>query len=598
MNKLSQFWQELKRRKVVRVITVYAAAAFVILELVSIIVEPLKLPEWFLPMVIVLLCIGFIIAIILSWIYDVKPEGGIVRTEPVHRGKGEDQPASSNSWKIATYISGVIIIGLLTLNIFDGKKRVSIDESLEKSIAVLPFHNFSTDPDQEAMCLGLTDEIINHLYKIESFDKVVSLTSVLNYEDPERNVPEIAQELGVNYILEGVYKKIGDQLSVSATLIEPNHDKRIWQHDYVQPYKEIIAIQSDIALQIADHLKAFLSVSEKENIQKIPTTNQEAYELLQKGLYLINTRRFEVNPQVFDIALEAIRLDPSYADPHAWAGIITLWNGIYSGDTDIQHAAMEALPYFEKALELDQNSAFAHHAMGQVNHYARWEYIRAEKEYLRSIDLEPNNSDLYDVPVEFLLQMDQIEKVLKHIIKLQGYGNTFFAIVNAHILSDHKKEAYKLLSQASSDEMALPFIGVSNIWLEEYDSAKFYLESALQSEHYEMPLPRFQAILALVYEKTNNHLKARTIVNQLIAKSDTTSAGSPAYFTGWYYSGIGEVDSAFYWLEKAFENRSAELPWLKVDPAFNNLKGDDRYWDLYERTGHKAYDDYLASKNK
>jgi len=84
----------------------------------------------------------------------------------------------------------------------------------------------------------------------------------------------------------------------------------------------------------------------------------------------------------------------------------------------------------------------------------------------------------------------------------------------------------------------------------------------------------------------------------LIRKSDTSAVGSPAFFTGWYYSRIGEVDSAFYWLEKAYNNRSPEMPWLKADPAFNNLKDDDRYWDLYERTGHKAYDEYMASKNK
>jgi hypothetical protein len=99
-NKLSQFWQELKRRNVVRLITIYAGAAFVILELVSIIVEPLKLPEWLLPVVIVLLCVGFIIAVILSWIYDLHPEGGIVKTEPVDKVKEEEIPKSSNSWNI------------------------------------------------------------------------------------------------------------------------------------------------------------------------------------------------------------------------------------------------------------------------------------------------------------------------------------------------------------------------------------------------------------------------------------------------------------------------------------------------------------------
>ena len=101
--------------------------------------------------------------------------------------------------------------------------------------------------------------------------------------------------------------------------------------------------------------------------------------------------------------------------------------------------------------------------------------------------------------------------------------------------------------------------------------------------------------LALGYHKTKNYQQAQAIINQLIDKSDETSAGSPDYFIGWYYSGIGEVDSAFYGLEKAYKDRRPEMPWLKVTPVFNNLKDDDRYWDLYERTGHKAYDEYIAS---
>ena len=110
--------------------------------------------------------------------------------------------------------------------------------------------------------------------------------------------------------------------------------------------------------------------------------------------------------------------------------------------------------------------------------------------------------------------------------------------------------------------------------------------------------PEMQAALAVAYYKTGNHIKAQKTVNQLIQKSDTTSSGSPAFFTGWYYGFIGELDSAFYWLEKAVRNLEGHVPWLKVMPAFNNLKDDPRYWDLYERTGHKAYDDYMASKNQ
>jgi hypothetical protein len=152
-NKLSQFWQELKRRKVIRVITVYAAAAFVILELVDILAPSLRLPDWTLNLVLILLCVGFIIAAILSWIYDIHPEEGIVKTEPAHKVKAKAIPKSSNSWKIASYISFVVIVGLIILNVIprSGKKVF-----LEKSIAVLPFNNLSTDEENAYFIDGRT----------------------------------------------------------------------------------------------------------------------------------------------------------------------------------------------------------------------------------------------------------------------------------------------------------------------------------------------------------------------------------------------------------------------------------------------------------
>jgi len=600
-NKLSQFWQELKRRKVVRVITIYAAAAFVILELTDIVAPSLGLPGWTLNFIIILLCVGFIITVIVSWIYDIHPEGGIVKTEPAHKVKSENIPVPTNSWKIATYVSVVIILCLLTLNIVGSNNRVKIDESLAKSIAVLPFQNFSEDSDQEFMCLGLTDEIINHLYKIESFDKVVSLTSVLNYRDPKRNISEIANELGVNYILEGVYKKIGDQLSVSAQLIEPRKDRHIWQNDYDQPYEEIIAIQTDIALQIADHLKAFFTVSEAEIIQNIPTNNLEAYELEQQAEYILQTQGLSELSQVIDLVNKVIELDPNYADAYAWAGIFTLLKGVYAGGSEMQSVIWDALLFFDKALELNRNIAGAHYGLGLINEWVKWDYIKAEKEYIETIDLEPNNLERYNLIVEFFIKMHRLEDALLFIKKInEGSSREYGGIIRTHILSGNKKEAYHSIKacQEAIGEESHRMVGEYFLWMNENDSARVYLELALQKKDPEIFVPRYQAYLALAYEKTNSHEKARKIINQLIEKSDSTTAGSPEYFTGWYYSWTGEIDSAFYWLEKAYNNRSPEMPWLKVDPAFNNLKEDDRYWDLYERTGHKAYDDYLASKKQ
>ncbi len=595
-NKLSHLWQELKRRRVIHVIVVYATAAFVIIDLVGNVYETLNLPEWAPELILIILAIGFPIAMIFSWIFDVTPEG-IEKTKPSREIGNDERFLTPNSWRIATYVSVVVIIGLLTYNIFGRMNRVRIDESLVKSIAVLPFLNLSGDTEQDHICVGLTDEIIGLLYKVESFDVVRSLTSVLKYKDSDLSALEIAEGLNVNYVLEGSFKRIGDSLRITAQLIDKS-DNLIWHNNNDLPYNEIFGIPAEIALKITEHLKTYIADSEHLKIERIPTNNLEAYEVLKQARYLVILQGPSAAPQSLELAFKAIKIDPEYADAYAQAGIFTLWKGAYSGDKDMQHAAMEALPLFENALELVQDNATAHNGMGNVNEWARWDYIKAEKEYLKAIELEPNNSLLYFRPVELFLEMHRLEDLFLLIEGSPEEQNFDNARINSHILSGHKKEANKLIIQMAGNGKDHRWVGESYLWLDEYDSAKFYLESAMQSEHPDMATPRFQAYLALVYEKSNSQQQSRTIVNQLIAKNDTTSAGSPEYFLGWYYSRLGELDSAFFWLDKACDNRSPEMPWLKVDPAFNNLKDDDRYWDLYERTGHKAYDDYMASKDK
>ncbi|KPK83602.1 MAG: hypothetical protein AMS27_12415 [Bacteroides sp. SM23_62_1] len=499
--------------------------------------------------------------------------------------------------KLILLLSGlalVIVIVIVALFVFDKIGEDKRIKELEKSIAVLPFKNFSADPDQEYMCMGLTDEIINHLYKIKSFDKVSSLTSVLTYKETDKKIPQIADELKVNYILEGTYRKIGEQLRVSAQLIEAKSDKHIWIHDYDQPYEEIISIQSDIVLQIADHLKAFLTDSEQQNIQKIPTTNQEAYELVQRGWYIWRTKGYNVLDQSLDLCLQAIELDPDYAEAYALAGNFTLLKGSYAGENEIQPVVWDTQEYLEKALELDPDDGLAHTVLAKFNEWIRWDYIKAEKEYLKAIELLPNNLEYVNTYIELLIKMDKPGDALFYQTKIKDEWYS----IRTLILSGNIKEAYNSLQPSSGliRESGNRWVGYHYLWLEEYDSVKYYLEYAVQSEEPEMLTPRFQSYLALAYNKTNHYQQARTIINQLIEMSDTTSAGSPDFFIGYYYSGIEEVDSAFYWLEKAYQNRSPEMPWLKVDPVFNTLKDDDRYWDLYERTGHKAYDEYMANR--
>ncbi len=474
-------------------------------------------------------------------ISQAKPEEAKYESKGV--GTVPDEIRKSKK-RLIMILSGILLIviivsgALFVFNIISVQKKDEVNLELKKSIAVLPFHNYSGDPNQEYMSDGLTDEIINHLYKIASFDKVVSLNSVLTYKGTDKRLPQIADELKVNYILEGTYKKIGDQVRVTAQLIEPKNDKHLWQSEYDRPYKEIIAIQADIALQIADQVKAFLTSAEKQNIQKIPTTNQEAYEFVQQGLHLWNINGMNAIDQEIDLILKAIALDPNYADAYAYAGMFSLYKGAYAGNKDISVAILDALPFIEKALELDQNNITAHFTMGFINEWGRWDYIKAEKEYLKAIELEPNRGDFYDMISEFFLKMNRPDKALFFIEKAYESGLTISApvITEVYILSGNKKEAYSTIknyleSQQDADHQR---IGECFIWLEEYDSAKLSLEMALKNEESEILLPRFQACLALVYYKTKNYHQAQEIINQLIIKSKETSAKSSEYLNGWY----------------------------------------------------------------
>ena len=175
----------------------YAATAFVILELVSILTEPFGLPDWTLKLVVVLLSIGFIVSVIISWLYDFKPEGGLVKTKPAHKVKYEDKRVVSSTWKIASYLSFVVIIGLIVLNVIPRNSPSQILEELEKSIAVLPFENMNNVEEFAHLGDAMTDEIIMQLYKINTFE-VRSKTSVMQYKNIEKAIPAIGEELKQN----------------------------------------------------------------------------------------------------------------------------------------------------------------------------------------------------------------------------------------------------------------------------------------------------------------------------------------------------------------------------------------------------------------
>ncbi|HUV01110.1 MAG TPA: hypothetical protein VMW32_09125, partial [Bacteroidales bacterium] len=321
-NKFSRFWQELKRRKTNRVIVVYAATAFVILQLVEILAPALLLPEWTTTFIIILLAIGFPLTAIFSWFFDITP-GGIEKTKPVSAKKKHKTEVELRAWKGTTLLSGIVIIALVLFNIIKGGIGTYEISKLDKSIAVLPFENLSDKLEHAWFGDAITDEIIMQLYKIKRFD-VRSRTSIMQYKETDKTSPEIARELNVNFLVEGSTQLIDDQLRIRVQLIRAAKDGHLWGETYEGNTKDILAVQIEIAKKIADELDLVLTPEEIKKIEKGPTGNFNAYSTYISGnkirdeawYHLMRGNKYSDSTS-FDDAIrmydKAIEYDPLFA---------------------------------------------------------------------------------------------------------------------------------------------------------------------------------------------------------------------------------------------------------------------------------------------
>jgi TolB-like protein/tetratricopeptide (TPR) repeat protein len=373
-NSFERFWKELKRRKVVHVITVYAAVAFVILQLVDIVADPLRLPESTKALVIVLLCIGFVIAVFVSWIYDITP-AGVKKTKPVSELKHVDQATAppSSGWKIATFVSVAIIAGLVAFNFFSrGSHNVDISK-LEKSIAVLPFINDSPSDSTTYFINGVMEEILNNLQKIGAFSRVLSRTSTEQYRGTNKPpIPKIAKELDVNYIVEGSGQKYGSKFVLRVQLIVAKNEKHLWGESFEREIKEtndIIDLQSQIARTIAEELKVTITPEEKKLIEIPATTNLTAYDFYQRGreeffksgIYGFSRQAVKRAEFLFHKALE---YDSTFAKAYFGLGMVIVDRWIYDFDNinrkNLNNYLDSSLFMAEKALSYNNKLAEAY----------------------------------------------------------------------------------------------------------------------------------------------------------------------------------------------------------------------------------------------
>jgi TolB-like protein/Flp pilus assembly protein TadD len=386
---MSSFFQELKRRKVYRVAVAYVVAAGGIIQLASAVFPAWELPGWALRLTVVLLLIGFPLALVLAWAFDVTPQG--IQATPAPAIEHGPVAASRHRRRnVALLIgSGVLVSAIAGFFLLP---RADADR-MEKSIAVLPFENFSDKPENAYFADGIQDDILTNLSKIGDL-KVISRTSVTPYRGKQKNVRQIGKELGVSAILEGSVRREGNRVRVNVQLINTANDRHIWAEDYDRDLTDVFAIQTDLAKKIAHELQAQLSATEQEQMTRRPTENGEAYLAFVEGhnlqASLEDRNKQEQARQLYE---RAIQLDPKFVLAIANLSILHSW--MFRNFEPTARERDLAEQYADRALALAPDSPEAHLAKGYTLYYGAQNYEAALGQFELAKKGLPNNSQAY-----------------------------------------------------------------------------------------------------------------------------------------------------------------------------------------------------------
>jgi adenylate cyclase len=385
------FLGEIKRRHVFQVAAVYAVVAWLIVQIVGEVNEPLNLPAGFDTVVIVLLGVGFPIALVLAWAFDLTP-AGVIRASAAGLASDTEVPTGESR---GPQPDPTITPTPAT------EPRSSRPERLRHSVAVLPLENLSPNPHDAYFAAGIHEEILNQLTKIKALS-VIARTSVRKYQETDKSIADIAEELGVATIMEGSVRYAGERVRVTAQLIDAATQDHIWSEVYERELADVFAIQADIATKIAAALEAELSLAERQSVEKLPTDSPEAYALYLRGLALFQEHGQTIGGQPGPSASmqsyldRAIELDPQFALAYVSRAQLSASRlnqnpGVYE-DSASGRAELEALAMrdAQRALAIDPAAGPAHTILAHI-HQFNWRGREADESYRRAVELSPND---------------------------------------------------------------------------------------------------------------------------------------------------------------------------------------------------------------
>jgi len=581
--KIDNFFAELKRRNVYKVAVAYVVAGWALAQGIAQVFPVFDVPNWAIRLIVILIIIGFPVAIVLAWAFEITPEG-IKRTEEVNR---TGPHSLGRAWIYIVIVGAFLSIGLFFLGRYTAGRAAprhseAATATPKKSIAVLPLLNESGNPGDEYFSDGLSEELIAALGQIRDL-KVIGRSSSFRFKDRKEEPKTIGEKLGVSTLLEGTVRKQGNKVRIVAELINAADGTELWSRIFDRELKDIFAVQTEIAQAVAASLELTL-LGKDTTAANASTQNVEAHNAYLQGHFYFARRNVEDYRKAISFFDQAIRLDPDYA--LAYAERAEAWTWI--GDLNTEHkkeAWAAAKRDAEKAVEVGPNLAEAHAALGWVRFFSEWKFAEGLAELKRARELAPANATANDLLARVLIYVNQLaeaEKLARQAIELDPLAYLARANLARILLAEGKLDEAD--AEARKSVELQPTAAASHRWQVVVAILRGDAETALREAQLEPNEGYHRFELALAYYARGDRAAADAALAEMVANDRDLLAYQIAEVYAWR----GETDKAFEWLQISFDNHDTGTLTLLVDPLLRGLRGDPRYKNWVAKLGLPA----------
>ncbi len=509
---------------------------------------------------------------------------------------GKALPSMSRRWMIVAAVVVVLLVGI-AVGFFTGGlrswSRGAAEPGAIHSLAVLPLQNLSGEPNQEYFADGMTDELTTTLSHIGAL-RVISRTSVMQYKGTHKPAPQIARELNVDALVEGSVFRSGDRVRITAKLIPALADTTLWAQDFERNVSDVLAVQSDVARAIADEIKIQLTPQEQQRLAAPGRVNPQAHDAYLRGRYELSKYTEKELHAAIRFFQQSLALEPNFA--LAYAGLADSYANLstnYEAPNDVIPQAKAAAL---KALQLDDTLSAAHSSLAFILLYHDWNFAAVERECRRATELNPNNADAHAICGQYLVALGQFEQArpeLQRALELDPFsGSIYFNTMFALFESRHYQDAIELGRKAVELNLEAGFarsvIAIAEAQLGQFPDALREADAAVKSDS----SPFILAVSAGVYALAGKRAESLRLLSDLQARRRYVCS----YEVAVSYVYMGDFNTAFRWLDKAYDDHSDCMPWLKDEPRFDSIRSDARFTKLLRKVGFPEADPIIQPR--